>query len=278
MIGLLQPEIGRRLSSHPITDKLVMAVNFHRDKDAGAGSSIVVIPEDSGVAGDGTWTRSLVGYEDGVNVLGTWAGFINAGANNQFLWARSDFVPTSNVTVLTVYEKSDGTLRNGTTWGLNTPALYSAQCTATLPWGDGIAYWHFGGNTVGVNALETSGLTWTGVNRWVHTAGPRGMELWQNGIKVNSNAANPTRTQDNGIPFSLGARSNGSGISSDIAHFNVFAMWARQLTQDEIITVSWDPYMLWDSPSAFVFSHAQAANSNYGVGFPIFKLQPARWG
>jgi hypothetical protein len=250
MIGLFQPEGGRRLSTHPITDKLVMAVNFaNQDHRSGAGSVTAIVPEDTGIAGRGSYLQALVAYDVGQNRYGKWVGFDVATINSSLSWSRSDFVPTTAATVLMLYEKADSTNRSAIVFGVDY-ALGSItnSCNCHAPWNDGIVYWDWGGNTNGVTRVQASGLT-LGADRWVFTVGARGMEIWQNGIKRASNAATPTRNKDATMAFKLGATPSGSGVTNDIAHFNLYAMWTRQLTTEEVLMVSADPYMLCEDGS-----------------------------
>ena len=65
---------------------------------------------------------------------------------------------------------------------------------AYIPYSDGKIYWDFGGETEGTTRLSVAGLTFSSGDVFVFTTGPRGMEIWQNGKRVASNSANPTRT------------------------------------------------------------------------------------
>ena len=75
MIGQFQPEIGRRLSGHPINDKLVMAVNFASTDPIVTLAGVPKIQEDTGIAGPGSYTSGNVTYTQGRNRYGRWAGF-----------------------------------------------------------------------------------------------------------------------------------------------------------------------------------------------------------
>lgn len=245
MIGQFQPEVGRRLSGHPINDKLVMAVNFAHTDPIVTLAGIPTIPEDTDVAGPGSYVSGNVTYTQGINRYGNWAGFSGAGLNSKFDWPRSDFVPTGGgCTILLLYEKGDGTNRASDAFTVNVSGT-ATMCECLLPFSDGTVYWDFGGNS-GANRLSIGGLSF-GADRWMLSTGPRGMEIWQNGIKRASNGNNPTRTGSPATPFVLGAKSADAQFS-DVAHYNIFCMWARQLTQDEILMVSFDPYMLWGRP------------------------------
>lgn len=282
MIGLLQPETGRQLAlSHPMTRGLVMAVNFAaQGVNSGAGSEIALIPEDTGVAGPGRWLNASVSYATGVNRFGRWVGFNNANTSSFLEWQRSDFVPTTAVSILMLYEKGDGSNRNclagSVDYGLGS---ITNSCNHHVPFSDGVVYFDWGGNVNGVTRVQVGGLSF-GADRWVFTVGSRGMEIWQNGIKQASNGVTPTRNKDATMPFKLGASVSGSGTLCDIAHWNVYAMWSRQLTPDEIVTVSADPYLLWEQPSAFAFTLTQdiVAGSAYTGGRMIYRVTPERWG
>ena len=145
-----------------------------------------------------------------------------------------------------LYEKADGTNRAACAFSINVSGNPTSLIVGQAPWSDGKAYFAYGGAGAG-NIIGTASTITFGADRWVFSTGPRGMEIWQNGIKLASNSDNPTRTADGAPPFVLGA-SSPSAIFSDIAHYNLFCMWARQLTADEILMVSFDPYMLWTRP------------------------------
>jgi hypothetical protein len=246
MIGQFQPEVGRRLSGHSINDKLVMAVNFACTDPIVTLAGVPKIQEDTGIAGPGSYVSGNVTYTQGRNRYGRWAGFSGAALNSKFDWTRSDFIPTTQgCTILMLYEKADGTARASTAFVLNISGNPTSQIAANVPWVDGNVYFGYGGFGAGTS-INAGALTVT-ADAWVFSVGGRGFEVWQNGIKRASNSDTPTRTASGASPFVLGAKSV-DAIFSDIAHYNLFAMWARQLTKDEILMVSGDPYMLWLRP------------------------------
>lgn len=69
-----------------------------------------------------------------------------------------------------------------------------ANIGSYLPYSDGKVYWDFGGEAEGATRLSVAGLTFSEKDVFIFTTGPRGMEIWQNGILRASNAASPTRT------------------------------------------------------------------------------------
>lgn len=282
MIGQFQPEVGRRLSGHPITDKLVMAVNFSKPDPIVTLIGIPTIPEDTGVAGPGSYVSGNVTYTQGINRYGMWAGFSGAALNSKFDWTRSDFIPTTQgCTILMLYEKADATARASCAFILNVSGNPTSQIGANVPWVDGHVYFGYGGFGAGTS-LDAGILTVT-TDCWVFSVGGRGMEIWQNGIKRASNTDKPTRTASGSTAFVLGAKT-ADAIFSDIAHYNVFAMWARQLTTSEIVMVSADPYMLWDVPLTFFERGLQlealldSGVTGFAGGRSIFRRRQERWG
>ena len=247
MIGQFQPEIGHRLSGHPINDKLVMAVNFASTDPIVTLAGVPKISEDTGISGPGSYVSGNVTYTQGRNRYGRWAGFGGAALNSKFDWPRSDFVPTSQgCTVLMLYEKGDATARASVAFCVNLAGTGASTINALVPWVDGTVYWDFGGVSAGTSRLSVAGLSF-GLDAWVFSTGARGMEMWQNGLLRGSNGGNTTRTASAATAFVLGAKTS-DAIFSDIAHYNLFCMWARQLTADEILMVSFDPFMLWLRP------------------------------
>ena len=72
------------------------------------------------------------------------------------------------------------------------------------------------------------------------TVGPRGMELWQNGILRNSNGSNPTRTA---LATSWGlAGGLGGAFGSDFAESGCCLLYNRQLDIPEIQRLTIDPW------------------------------------
>jgi len=139
----------------------------------------------SGVVSRGT-AVSVEGSAKGLvwsNVASTTAGIsVVAGAE----------LPTTECTVI-----FGGTVTTtGTGGDINTPnGTAATKLGGHFPFTDGKYYFDFGGNTAGTTRVNTA----ASVTRSSHdvialTAGPRGMEIWQNGILLASNTATPTRT------------------------------------------------------------------------------------
>ncbi len=144
--------------------------------------------------------------------------------------------PTTAATVILHYRKLDTTNRVSGAFGFaNISAGIILGCH--LPMNDGVVYWDFGGNTAGVTRLSVGGLTFRD-DVWAFTTGPRGMEIWQNGIKRASNGASPTRTNtaaDWGL-FSY------STTTSDFAESGACLLYNRQLEVEAIQALTIDPW------------------------------------
>lgn len=67
----------------------------------------------------------------------------------------------------------------------------------SLPYSNGYYYFDFGG-TSGANRLSASGITYNEKDVWVFSAGSRGMEIWRNGLLVQSSSTPVTRSQSTG--------------------------------------------------------------------------------
>lgn len=68
----------------------------------------------------------------------------------------------------------------------------TAEFNCYLPYsGDGKAYFRWGGEVDGVTSVSATASGNAG--GWILTVGPRGMEIWQNGVRIASNTATPSR-------------------------------------------------------------------------------------
>lgn len=84
-----------------------------------------------------------------------------------------------------------------------------------VPFTDNKVYFDFGGSTSGATRVVTSSTVTKAVTDvWAFTTGPRGMEIWQNGILLASNTATPTRTASTG-EWGLGPQAGFTGIRPD---------------------------------------------------------------
>ena len=152
----------------------------------------------------------------------------------------STLLPTGDVTIILGSRKTDATNRDSGAFGVDT-ATAAEYCAAKLPAADGTVYWDYGGVTAGTTRLTAASLTF-GDDAWGFTVGPRGMEIWQNGILRASNAANPTRTATSAA-FKLGLYD--SALGGDLAAYNCVYVFAGQLSQEDVALLTSDPSTLF---------------------------------
>jgi hypothetical protein len=165
---------------------------------------------------------------------------------------NSPFVlPTQYFSAMLLYQKRDAINRISGAFGIS-GATVAQLCDVRLPTNTGIANWDFGGQTEGTTRLSVSGLTF-GADIWFFTTGARGMEIWQNGILVAANSANPTRTSASNKEFQLGTYGGGA---SDLANFGGFHLWRRQLEPGDIKHLSAHPWAFFRAPFLDLLSTA----------------------
>ena len=231
-----QPPFGAPLSRRStLTRGLVYAVNFN------GGTSY---QDSARVAGPGTYIPALTNLAHGVNRFGKFVEFTTAGTSHHIDWNGVPWIPTGGgMTVSMLYEKVDATNRAAVCWSVDVVLAGSAYyCHGATPHSDGNAYLQFGNTN-----LAVGGLTY-GADHWIFSTGPRGMELWQNGILVGSNASNPTRSTDVTHVFKIGAGLSALGFVADLCRYNSLCMWDRELNLREIWTLNTDPYAPWRDP------------------------------
>ena len=114
-------------------------------------------------------------------------------ASNDFLNIGPDPFGAAAATVCCIRRKRDSTARASALFGQDT-GTSNVRCSAHVPFSDGIVYFDFGGTT-GSNRVTVSGLSFAGnIERWVFAAGPKGMSIWRNGIKLTSSSTAVTRS------------------------------------------------------------------------------------
>ena len=148
-------------------------------------------------------------------------------------------LPTQEITIALEYRKLDTVNRASGAIGVSGDGASGPRCGVHLPYSDGVVYWDFGGQTENTTRESVSGLTVTGPHIWIFTSGPRGMEIWQDGILRSSNTANPTRTSDSARSCQLGVH---GGIGGDAAGYGWVYINQRQLTLDQCRHLSLEPF------------------------------------
>lgn len=173
-----------------------------------------------------------------IRVDGTWRYEHTSTGDVTALGPIDNIVPLRNVTILIGYEKSDGTPRASGAFG-NTSVTVTHRCGVHLPFSDGEVYFDFAGIINGTTRVNTNthgaGNPVIGDDNWAFTTGHRGMEIWQNGIRIAlAPLANPTRlAAANTLNFGTHATA-----ASDLAYYKYFIVYGRQLTPEEIDVVN----------------------------------------
>lgn len=147
-------------------------------------------------------------------------------------------LPTSNVTIVI------GNLHiatGGVHFGGEVTSTAAFVFSTYLPFTDNVTYFDWGGQTNGATRVQVGGLTF-GDDIWVMSTGPRGMELWQNGILRASNGANPTRSQWGVGTETLCWGKNGFGSVSGLWQCKFTFIYWNQLPTTDILRISREPF------------------------------------
>lgn len=161
------------------------------------------------------------------------------------LFASSASLPTQTVSIVLVkYRKTDGTNRASAAFGTVSAAENSTDSVRFYcPYTNGNSYFDWGGSG-STNRCQANGLT-HGDDTWVLTAGSRGLQIWQNGNLRQTNATYVPATHARvagSVAFNLGG--SHTGISSDLADYEAVLIYNRQLTTDEIASITSNPYQM----------------------------------
>jgi hypothetical protein len=177
-------------------------------------------------------------------------------------------------TVLLAYRKTDATLRGVSAFGINTSTSTTYVGVHGLPYSDGNVYFRFGGLTEGATQITVAGLT-VGDDLWTFSTGPRGMEVWQNGLLRGSNAGNPSRTSaGTALPFLWPSF---APVNSDLADVALMMSWRRQLPAAAIRALSVNPWLVFQPPTLVVLVPGPEAPAIYGPSvsrFPSLTIAP----
>ena len=232
----------------------------------------LVIPvnevKDTVVDWSNNWAFAIV--SDPVMSVGTFGACLLQQINLNQGWERTleTIVPTTQVTVLVIREKTDTTSRASALFGVGDDSAPGAsRCGAHVPWSDGTVYWDFGGQS-GANRLSVASLSFTGVEHWAFTAGRMGMRIYQNGLQRASSATAVTRTADSALAFRIGT-GNGTA-SSDFQKIYFFALLNEEWTHGQVLEWIANPYMLLQpqAPSQRFWAQAAAAAAGAEGGGP----------
>lgn len=172
------------------------------------------------------------GLTAGANANG--ATWITPTPEYQLAAESNDVVPSgSEVTILwqnkhTDYASNSGSGSIGNVLLGEHNATYVFNIYLHL-WNTTKTYFRWGGETTNITSLMVSGLSRGPDDWWAFTAGPRGMEIWQNGVKVGSTASTPSRTATAGRKLFLGTAFDISDSDTATEAFTLLAFLSRQL-------------------------------------------------
>lgn len=167
----------------------------------------------------------------------------NGSAERHDLSSGSSFVTTGSTGFsLLVKMRWGSTLGDGQGAGVR-PVGGAVSLRATFYLGTaGSIFFDFGGATNGTTRVTGTTSTTAGrVTTYLATTGPRGMELWENGVLIASNGANPTRTSS-GQAFSVGDVYGGFAGNAD---YGIVACWDGQIPTPLAALYSGDPLKLF---------------------------------
>jgi hypothetical protein len=232
--GTQKPTFSNRINpEHPFTRGHLLTIPFNHVHARHKSS-----PDDYVGIWGGATPRQITNNGIVVRTSNREGSCVQAAASNQYLDLGGDFVPTSGATFLVIRRKLDTTNRTAALFSVGGDD--STTCDALCPWSDGVVYWDFGGFS-SPNRLTVSGLSFstTTPERWVFTAGPRGSAIWQNGVKVASQATAVTRSGQSGN-VTLNYRN--PGATGDLQDLNFFQVNNYQWSDELCRWWSAEPY------------------------------------
>jgi hypothetical protein len=158
-------------------------------------------------------------------------------ANTTFAANSQTILPTGAVSIV-LSGKGDTSYD----FGILATTSLNQRCGGHVPIPGDKVYWDYGGATEGSTRLSVAGLSYSEFDTFIFTAGPRGMEIWQNGRLCASNAASPTRA-DVASPWGIGANSNNPAGTSQYASIYAVGLARRQISREWCERISrnvWD--------------------------------------
>jgi hypothetical protein len=242
--GTMKPPLGAQINpAHPLGKDLLIAIPFHEGIGGGFAKHLPSILRGNGVVAGAPPppTRIYAGqtYPWSSNREGSCISFttsdsytISAGGDG------GDWLPQTQATVCMIRRKQDSTNRNAVHFGFFNNEGLNTYCPAA----DGTIYWRFGGDS-GAHSLTAAGLAFsiTMPERFVFTAGPRGSTIWQNGVKVASQATAITRTPGSGSGYNW-YLNFGNVTNGDNVDVNYLAVYDTQWSDDLCRWWSAEPY------------------------------------
>lgn len=202
--------------------------------------------------GGGTTVKDFCGniLAATLNATTTWKVYkkINfANASNDFISLGTYLSTTlsTRATVVAKRRKTDATNRGGVLFGTDNTVSNTRIFQSHCPFLDGTVYWDFGGNVAGVTRVSAAGLTF-GNDLFIYTVGPSyGMNIWQNGILRATSNITPTR---NTTAVTSAINRTTGGITGDLMDMELFRVYNRELTPEEIKITSVNPWQIYNQP------------------------------
>lgn len=161
--------------------------------------------------------------------------------------ADSAYIPAQGYSLLVLMSSS----LDGTGHGIGPRILGGSLALRATPYiASGLIAFDFGGATEGTTRCSASGMYTVGGKAFafVCTTGERGMELWVDGEKKNSNTSNPTRTQGS-YAFVAGDVYGGSSGTSE---YYLIIPFNGQLTTDECAKFSDNPWQIFADRQIYI--------------------------
>jgi hypothetical protein len=189
----------------------------------------------------GTFTFTRTAW--GAGIRGRHLGTTAVGGTGEVDFGTDSAIPiptANDCTVVLSYRKLTETDNNAAVFGL---AGGGTDRFDLFLKGYGANYWDYGGTTNGYDRLivASAGITYTADNIWAVTVGPRGMEMFLNGLLIGSNGGTPTRTAST-TAFTL---FGGVGVSCDTAECDFFRLYKTQLATSLLFWQAKEPYAMF---------------------------------
>lgn len=231
----------------------------------GAGAPVELVRRSTlTLSGNPTWAAN----SDGT------CGRANAVTDYWNLGPADNFLNEARATILAIHRKTDSTNRAAGHFGLNESAA-GKRAGGHVPYSDGTVYWDFGGQS-SPNRLTASGLSFTGIQKWVFVAGTKGSAIYRNGLLVASSATAITRV-GSAADYAIN-KGNGSPIDGDLMDWMMFAILDAEWGQGEVKAWTDDPYsMLQRAPLRMYVPVGMSPASSYKDAMPeVFAGPPMR--
>ena len=122
---------------------------------------------------------------------------------------------------------------------------------------DTILDWNFGGLTEDTTK-EQATASLVGYHAWAFTTGARGMEIWQDGQLLTSNASNPTRSANSTLYLGQEGQTGGTPTDSPLGTYYWMMIHRDQLAVDQLVAIMRDPYGTlceWRTSGVTVFGY-----------------------